>query len=256
MICKLEEKTLILPCLYEDCVRYAEEISLMEEDYLWPNVSVYVDDPRSIQDFLILSSPSFYSTGKSLSAYMSAEDTSIIREFAATLRTMRDFQVHLQTSAENEPCVDRFMNWLPKTYTVRYCRTDSMTFRPYRLHEEKAVRLTPNNIRSLQPSASPHFIKRIETAPVYGYVDENGKLVGTSGVGFLNGKSFVISYTETEPEYRNKGIAKFLTSLASEPLINKGLVGVYSADITNEPSLRVAKALGFIPHLDLKCFYN
>jgi predicted GNAT family acetyltransferase len=77
-----------------------------------------------------------------------------------------------------------------------------------------------------------------------------------SGVGFLNSKSFAISYTETEPEYRNKGIAKWLTSLASDPLINKGLIGVYSADITNEPSLRVARALGFMPYRDLKCFYN
>jgi predicted GNAT family acetyltransferase len=87
-------------------------------------------------------------------------------------------------------------------------------------------------------------------------LSENGKLVATSGVGFLNNKSFVISYVETEPEYRNKGIAKCLTSLASEPLIRKGLVGVYSTDVTNEPSLRVAEALGFIPYLDLKCFHN
>lgn len=80
--------------------------------------------------------------------------------------------------------------------------------------------------------------------------------MATSGVGFLTDKSFAISYTETEPEYRNRGIAKCLTSLASEPLINKGLVGVYAADVRNEPSLRVARALGFLPYMDLKCFYN
>jgi predicted GNAT family acetyltransferase len=116
--------------------------------------------------------------------------------------------------------------------------------------------MTPENIRSLWPSASPSLRKRVKTAPVYACVNESGKLVGTSGVGFLNKKSFVISYTETESEYRNRGIAKFLTTLASEPLIAKGLVGVYSTDITNEPSLAVARALGFAPYCELKCFYN
>jgi hypothetical protein len=256
MIHELENNASILQRLYEDCVLYAEEISLIEEDYLWPNVSVYTDDTRSTRNFLILSCPSFYWNGKSLSAYMSVETTSIIREFAATLKTMSDFQVHLQTSAENEPYVNRFMKWLPKKYTVRYCRADSRTFRPYRSHEEGAVRLTSENIRNFQPSASPRFVKRVETAPVYGYVNELGKLVAMSGVGFLNKKSFVISYTETEPEYRNKGLAKCLTSLASEPLINRGLIGVYSSDVTNEPSLRVAGGLGFMPYRDLKCFYN
>jgi predicted GNAT family acetyltransferase len=91
---------------------------------------------------------------------------------------------------------------------------------------------------------------------VYGYVNEKGELVATSGVGFLTKKSFAISYTETKPIYRSRGIAKCLTSLASEPLINKGLVGVYAADVTNEPSIRVARALGFLPYMDLKCFYN
>jgi hypothetical protein len=255
MIYKLRENGLILDRLYEDYVCYAEEISIIEEDYLWQNVSVYVDDPRSIKDFLIVCLPFFWK-GKSFSVYMSAGSPSIIREFAGTLEELRDSQVHLQTSAENEPYVNQSLKWLPKTYTARYCRADFTTFKPHCLLREKAIRLTPTNIKNLQPSASPHFIKRIETAPVYGYLSENGKLVATSGVGFLNKKSFVISYIETEPEYRNKGIAKCLTSLASEPLIRKGLVGVYSTDVTNEPSLRVAEALGFIPYLDLKCFHK
>jgi hypothetical protein len=256
MAYKLKENTLILKRLYEDCVCYAEEISLIEENYLWQNVSVYVDDPRSIRDFLVLRMPSFDQESKSLSAYMSAEKASTICEFAATLEKMRGFQVHLQTSAENEPYVNQFLKWLPKTYTVRYCRADSRTFKPHYPRGEGAIRLTPSNITRLQPSASSHFIKRIETAPVYAYINEHGRLVAMSGVGFLNSKSFAISYTETEPEHRNIGIAKWLTSLSSEPLIKRGLVGVYAADITNEPSLRVARALGFMPHRDLKCFYN
>ncbi|MGQ9597109.1 MAG: GNAT family N-acetyltransferase [Thermoproteota archaeon] len=116
--------------------------------------------------------------------------------------------------------------------------------------------MTPANIRELLPSASSNFIKRIETAPVYAYADEKGKLVAMSGVGFLTKRSFAISYTETEPEYRGRGIAKCLTSLSSEALIKKGLVGVYSADVTNEPSLGVAEGLGFLPYKDLKCFYK
>ncbi|MGA9387254.1 MAG: GNAT family N-acetyltransferase [Candidatus Bathyarchaeia archaeon] len=256
MIYKLKENGLILHRLYEDCVCYAEEISLIEEYHLWQNVSVYVDDPRRMRDFLVLRKPSFDQESKSLSAYVSTDKASTIREFAAILEKMRHFNVHLQTSAENEPYVNQFLKWLPRTYTVRYCRADSKTFKPHYLHEEKAIRLTPSNVTRLQPSVSSHFIKRIETAPVYAYVDEHGKLVAMSGVGFLNSKSFAISYTETEPEYRNKGIAKWLTSLASDPLINKELIGVYSADITNEPSLRVARALGFMPYRDLKCFYN
>jgi len=255
MVLELRDKDRILPRLYEDFVSYVEEISLIEEDYLWSNVRVYVDDPRSIDEFLILHSPPFYQGGKSLSAYMTAKNPSTILKFADILKGKRHFHVHLQTSAKVSH-VKRFMPWLTKTYTVCYCRADSATFKPLCQHRTMAIRLTPENIKKLQPSASPHFIKRLETAPVYGYVNEKEELVATSGVGFLTKKSFSISYTETEPEYRGRGIAKCLTSLASEPLIKKGLVGVYAADITNEPSLGVARDLGFLPYRKLKCFYN
>lgn len=250
MVFRLKEKSVILERLYRDCVRYVEEISLIEEDYLWQNVSVYVDDSRSLQDFLILRE------GRSLSAYMTAENPSTVPEFAEILKAKRDFKMHLQTSIELESYVKRFLSWLSNTYTVRYCRADSKSFKPQCLHKKAAIRLTPDNIKELQLSPSLRFVKRVETAPVYGYVNEKGELVATSGVGFLTKKSFAISYTETEPEYRNRGIAKCLTSLASEPLINKGLIGVYAADVTNEPSVRVAIALGFLPYTDLKCFYN
>lgn len=251
MVVKLKEKNMILQQLYRDHVCHVEEISVVEEDYLWQDVSVYVDEPRSIQEFLIVRT-----RGGSLGAYMMAENPSIIREFAEILKAMRDFQMHLQTSSRVEHHVKQFMSWLPRTYKVRYCRADSKTFKPHCLHRKGAIRLTPDNIKKLEPSASPYFIKRIETAPMYGYVNEKGELVAMSGVGFLTKKSFAISYTETKPEYRSQGIAKCLTSLSSEPLISKGLVGVYSADITNEPSLRVARALGFLPYLDLMCFYS
>jgi len=256
MVFKLKEKTIILQRLYRDCVCYVEEISKIEEDYLWQNLNIYVDDPRSIQEFLIVDSPTSHMGGRSLGAYMTAETPSIVRKFAEVLKAMRDFRIHLQTSIGVEQHVRQLMRWLPKTYTVRYCRADSKTFKPHCPHRKRAVRLTPANTKKFKLSASPHFIKRIETAPVYGYVNEKDELVAMSGVGFLTKKSFAVSYTETKPEYRNQGIAKCLTSLASEPLISKGLVGVYSADITNEPSLRVAKALGFLPYLDLICFYN
>lgn len=256
MVFKLKQKTTILQRLYRDYVCYVEEISKIEEDYLWQNVSIYVDDPRSIKEFLIVHSPSLHYGGKSLGAYMTAENPSTIRKFAEILKAMRSFRVHLQTSIGVEHHVRQFMRWLPKTYTVRYCRADSKTFKPHCLHGKGVIRLTPDNIKRLEPSASPHFIKRIETAPVYGYANEKGELVAMSGVGFLTKKSFAISYTETKTEYRGQGIAKYLTSLASEPLIHKGLVGVYSADTTNEPSLRVARALGFLPYRDLICFYN
>jgi ribosomal protein S18 acetylase RimI-like enzyme len=256
MVFRLKEKTIILQRLYKDYVCYVEEISLIEEDYLWQNVSIYVDDPRSIQEFLIVHSPSSYSGGRSLSAYMTAENPSTIRKFAEVLKAMRDFRTHLQTSIEVEHYVRQFMRWLPSTYTVRYCRVDLKTFKLRCLHRKGAIRLTPDNIKKLKPSASSHFVKRIETAPVYGYVNKKGELVAMSGDGFLGKKSFAISYTETKPEYRCQGIAKCLTSLASEPLINKGLVGVYSTDITNEQSLRVARALGFLSYKDLMCFYN
>lgn len=250
MVFKLKEKTVILHRLYSDYVRYVEEISLIEEDYLWQNVSIYVDDPLSIQDFLILRED------RSLSAYMTAENFSIIPKFAVILKAKRNLKMHLQTSTEAESYVKQFMEWLPNTYTVRYCRADSKSFKLHCSHTKRAIRLTRDNIKQLQPSVSAHFIKRISTAPVYGYVNENGQLVATSGVGFLTKKSFAISYTETEPKYRNRGIAKCLTSLASEPLISKGLIGVYAADIVNKPSIRVAGALGFLPYQDLKCFYN
>lgn len=106
------------------------------------------------------------------------------------------------------------------------------------------------------PSAPPRFIKRLETGQIYGYVNEEGEMVATSGVGFLAKRSFSVSYTETAAEYRGRRIAKCLTSLASEPLIRKGLIGVYAADITNKASVGVAEGLGFVPYKDMMCFQN
>jgi hypothetical protein len=253
MVSQLKNREKILPRLYEDFVSYVEEISLIEENYLWQNVSVYVDDARSTKEFLILHSPSLYWGGKSLSAYMTANKPSTISEFADILKKKGDMQTHLETSAKSG-LIKRFIPWLTKTYTIRYCCADSATFKPQCQNQARAVRLTPENIEQFQPSADSNFIRRLETAPVYGYLNEKRELVATSGVGFLTKKSFSISYTETKPEYRGQGIAKCLTSLASEPLIKKGLVGVYAADITNQPSLGVAQGLGFQPYRDLKCF--
>jgi len=253
MIYELKNKAKILPRLYEDFVSYVEEISLIEESYLWGrrNVKVYVSNKCSNQDLLIL----HHWDSKNLSAYMTAKNPATLQKFADILKAKENLHTHLQTSAKASH-VKQFMSWLTKTYTVRYCRADSATFKPHCQHEARCVHLTPENIKELQPSANSHFIKRLETTSVYGYVNEKGELVATSGVGFLTKKSFAISYTETKPEYRGRGIAKCLTSLASEPLIKKGLVGIYAADITNQPSLGVARDLGFQPYRDLKCFYN
>ena len=252
----LEDKERILPILYEDCVSYVEEISLIEEDYLWQNVRVYINDLSSMREFLVLHSRSFFWRGRSISAYMKARDPSTICKFGEILREEGDANTHLQTSVEVQPYVRKFVRWLDRNYTVRYHRADAQTFRRTFQHRERAVLLTPENVKRYMPSASPRFIKRLETAQVYGYVNEEGKMVSTSGVGFLTKKSFSISYTETAPEYRGRGIAKCLTSLASEPLIRKGLIGVYAADITNKPSVGQAEGLGFLPYKDMMCFQN
>jgi len=252
MVLLLKNKKTILPRLYQDSVIYVEEISLVEEDYLWRNVQVYVEDPNSMKEFVVLQ---FDRKRKSLSAYMTAEEQATIKEFADIMRRKKDYQTHLQTSTPAS-YIKKHMPWLTKVYTARYHCVDSSSFKPSRIHEAKAVRLTPQNITKLDPRASPMYIKRLETAPVYGYLDENGQLVATSGVGYLTKKSFSVSYTETEPDYRGHGIAKCLTSLACEPLIRMRLIGVYAADATNQPSLGVAKGLGFKPYRDLKCFHN
>lgn len=256
MVSELKNMQRILPILYEDCVSYVEEISLIEERYLWDNVRVYVDDTHSIKDFLIMHSPSFFMGGRSVGAYMKAENASTVSEFGEMLRAERDVPIHLQTSMEVEPYVGQLIEWLHKRYIVRYHRADIKTFRPHHRHKQRAVLLTPENVKQYQPLASSHFVKRLETAQVYGYVNEEREMVATSGDGFLTRKSFAISYTETEPEYRGRGIAKCLTSLASEPLIKKGLIGVYAADVTNKPSLGVAQGLGFLPYKNMMCFYN
>jgi len=255
MVSKLKNNGRTLRRLYEDPVSYVEEISLIEENYLWQNVTVYLDDIRSMQQFLIIHSASFYPSGRSISAYMTAKNLATITEFAKILEKKKNLKTHLETSAKPSH-IRRLMPWLAKTYTVRYCRADSETFKPHCKHQARAVQLTPENIKQLQPSASSVFVKRLETAPVYGYVNERGELVAMSGVGFLTRKSFSISYTETDPQYRGRGIAKCLTSLASEPLIKKGMVGIYAADITNKPSLGVTLGLGFQPYRDLRCFYS
>jgi ribosomal protein S18 acetylase RimI-like enzyme len=255
MILELKNKSAILPRLYEDFVLFVEEIALIEETYLWRNVTVFVDDEHSMREFLLLHSPSVYWDGKSLSAYMTAENPVTVRKFASILKEKKNLQTHLETSAKAN-YVKQLLPWLDKNYTVRYCRADLATFKPHYKHRRNTVQLTPQNIKQFQPSADSHFVKRLETAPAYGYVTERGELVATSGVGFLTQKSFSISYTETKPEYRGRGIAKCLTALACEPLIKMGLIGVYAADVTNQPSLEVARGLGFEPYRDLKCFYT
>jgi len=254
MVVELRDRNRILPRLYEDFVTYVEEISLIEEKYLWQNVRIYVNDQNSCQEFLILRlavSPK----RKNISVYMTAESSATVQTFSDVLKEKKKINVHVQTTTR-EAHIRQFMPWLTKSYTVRYCCATSTSFQPHCQHQEKAIRLTAENIKQFNLSASPLFIKRLKTAPVYGYVNEHKELIATSGVGFLTKKSFGISYTETRPEYRCQGIAKCLTSLASEPLIKKGLIGIYAADITNQPSLRVARGLGFQPYRDLKCFYN
>ena len=49
MVLKLKDKDRILPRLYEDFVSFVEEISLIEERYLWRNVTAYVDDANVIE---------------------------------------------------------------------------------------------------------------------------------------------------------------------------------------------------------------
>lgn len=137
MVLKLENIRELLPILYDDCISYVEEISLIEEDYLWKNVNVYVDNIRSIQQFLILHSPSFYFGGQSLSAYMKANDPSIISRFEKIIVQQEKDKVHLQTSMETTPFVQCYIGWLDKTYTVRYHRADIHTFRPSCQHREK-----------------------------------------------------------------------------------------------------------------------
>jgi len=253
---KLEDKEGTLPILHGDYVSHVEEISLIEEDYLWGNVRVYVNNLTSMQEFLLLHSPSFYWGGTSISAYMKAKDPLTIAKFGEVLEREKDVCMHLQTSVGVEPYISQPMKWLDKAYTVRYHRADAHTIRPDFQNKERAVLLTPENVKEYMPSASARFIKRLETAQIYGYVNEEGRMVATSGIGFLTRKSFSISYTETEPEYRGRGIAKCLTSLASEPLIRKGLIGVYAADITNKPSVGVAEGLGFLRYKEMMCFYN
>jgi hypothetical protein len=255
VILRLKDKSLILNRLYRDYVRHVEEISLIEEGYLWQNVSVYVDDNQLAENFLILRS-FLQSSEKHIGAYMVANAQPNIQGFSDILRRKRDCHTHLQTSAELEPYVMKSMGWLSNSYEVRYCRADSTTFKPCHSDEKGIVLLTPDTIKRLKSSNISHLTKRAETASIYGLVNEKGEVVASSGIGFLTKKSFSISYVETSLEYRNRGLAKCLTSLASEPLIMKGLVGVYCADSKNEPSLRVAKALGFLPYMDLMCFFN
>jgi hypothetical protein len=255
MILHLKNTKSILPRLYRDCVSYVEEISLIEETYLWRNVQVYVESSKAMDEFLLLHSPSSYWSGTSLSAYMTAQKPSTILKFAGVLRKKKYYKIHLETSTPATQ-IRKCMPWLTKLYTVRYLKADSSTFDPDYKHRSRAVLLTPDNILQLDPNASPQYVKRLKTAPVYGYLNKKGMLVATSGIGWLTKKSFSISYTETKPRYRRRGIAKCLTSLASEPLIRKGLIGVYASDVTNKPSLRVGLSLGFRPHRDLNCFYS
>ena len=255
MVLRLKNAKSILPRLYKDCVSYVEEISLIEETGLWRNVQVYVESSKTMEDFLLLHSPSFYWSGTSLSAYMTAQKPSTIREFAEILKKKEDCKTHLETSTPATQ-IKKHMPWLTKRYIVRYLCVDSSTFKPDYKHQAKAVLLTQDNILKLDPNASPPYVRRVKTAPVYGYLNEKGMLVATSGVGWLTKRSFSISYTETKPRYRQQGIAKCLTSLASEPLIKKGLIGVYASDATNKASLGVGLSLGFHPYRDLNCFYS
>ena len=182
MVLRLKNTKSILPRLYEDCVSYVEEISLIEETYLWRNVQVYIESSNTSEEFLVLRSPSFYWSGTSLSAYMTARKLSTIREFAGILKKKGHYRTHLETSTPATK-IQKCMPWLTKRYTVRYLCADSSTFKPDHKHQARAVLLTPDNIPRLDPTASPLYVKRLKTAPVYGYLNEKGMLVATSGVG-------------------------------------------------------------------------
>ena len=92
--------------LYEDSVSHVEEISLIEENYLWQNVLVYVDDTGSMRESLVFHSPSFIGGGRSIGAYMRADDPSTISVFGEILKQKGNVKVHLQASVEAQPSVD------------------------------------------------------------------------------------------------------------------------------------------------------
>lgn len=102
-----------------------------------------------------------------------------------------------------------------------------------------------NEYWGLSGSDSTDYIKeRIEKGPAYG-IRRNGELVGWCLTHFVTDRTMMLGMLHIKEDWRRKGFAKDLTEKLCSEAREKDLIPAVQIFKDNEPSLSLAKGLGF-----------
>lgn len=245
----LTEYHQILNFLYGDERRYIEEISIIENMYLYPDIEIYVDDPGDIKKFLILQKNR---VGNYSVFLHSAGDHDFTRKAFEKVSPLE--KSHLQTGDFEKRFFQETCNTISSyRYLIMCFRSDKFT----PVYKPVPLRITPDmkykDLNEISHGNGSRFREQARHGVFYA-VRDNGAwaALGGSGVWSYN---YCYLFVDTETQYRGRGYARAVLSYAIRDILNRGKKPVYALDPTNEPSLRLARRLGFVPYTTRECFF-
>jgi GNAT superfamily N-acetyltransferase len=236
----------LLNYLYRDEIRHVEEISMIEQMYLNPDIQVFVDNIRQVSKFLLVRENRLCDHSAFLEA---GEDETFLCEAAEILKPYQ--KLHLQTGQWEK---SKMQNELSIIHDYKYVIMEfhSENFNP--VSRTVPVKLTPDSdisdLREISYGDVDRFREEIRHGTAYG-VKINGSWVSTAG-SKIRSRNYEYMFVDTDAEYRGKGLAASVLSFAIKDILNRGKKPVYALDAENKPSMKLAKRMGFTPYITLE----
>lgn len=245
---KLSAYPALLGQLYNDEIRFVEEISIIERMYLNPELEIFVGED-DLSSFLLIRK----SSNGRRSVFLRAEGNELFLEQALNLlKTHRKF--HLQTGdAEAAHLKGRLK--FNSEYEYVIMTFDPGKFRP--IYDPTPVRLSPEmDVRELSMASGedPLFCREeIRHGVVYGF-RSNGKWISLGGA-CIRSRNFDYVFVDTDAEFRGKGLAGAALSHAIKEILESGRKPIYALDSSNKSSMKLAVRIGFVPYKSLRCLF-
>ena len=222
--------------LYEDPIRYVEEITTVEARYQpWSFSGWY--DPTNPTTFILIRTDDKGNQGVYL--YAGTHTTWCLEQIPSTAKFYLQTDRHgAQATLATRP--------VALTGTVRY-------FRPYPAKLTASQLPPPPNVKTVTWSID-------ETVTV------GGSLCGIQVRGLVNEQPVVSASTpflcprsamigvETDTGHRRQGLGRHVVGLLIHRLLERGIAPVYATDTANVPSMRIA-ATFFQKHADLQFLF-
>jgi GNAT superfamily N-acetyltransferase len=250
MITELYNLSTFLNYLYRDEIRHVEEISMIEQMYLNPDIRVFVDDIKDISKFLLIRENRLCDHSAFLEA---GNDDSFLLQAADLLKPCE--KLHLQTGEWEK---SRLENQLSVIHSYGYV---IMEFRPENFNpvfKPVPVKLTADSdaadLREISCGDTDRFREEIRHGTLFGFKIDN-KWVSTAG-SLIRSRNCNYIFVDTDAEHRGKGFAGSVLSHAIRDVIDRGKKPVYALDSENKPSMKLAKKMGFVPYTTLECMFT